>query len=101
MRASKNNGKQDYLALHDDFHSALDYIVQQSGDINAFDIRVDGEYEGKLFFYLCLELLRGYFRDPHNIKLYGLSSGIIFDSTSNDVYTKLKGEFMKNEASRV
>lgn len=54
-----------------------------------------------IMFGFMIELLRGYFRDPHNIKLYGLNSGIIFDSTSSDVYTKLKGEFMKNEASRV
>lgn len=45
LRAAKNNGKQDYLALHNDFHSALDYIVEQAGNVNYFDIRVDGEYE--------------------------------------------------------
>ena len=51
LRAAKNNGKQDYLALHNDFHSALDYIVEQAGNVNYFDIRVDGEYECKIIFY--------------------------------------------------
>lgn len=46
--------------------------------------------------FLFLEYLRPYFRDPHNIKLYGLNSGIIFDSTSDEVYNKLKSEFMKS-----
>lgn len=50
LRAAKNNGKQDYLALHNDFHSALDYIVEQAGNVNYFDIRVDGEYECKIIF---------------------------------------------------
>lgn len=27
LRAAKNNGKQDYLALHNDYVSAIDYIV--------------------------------------------------------------------------
>lgn len=40
--------------------------------------------------FLSLELLRPYFRDPHNIKLYGLNSGIVFDSTSDEVYNNLK-----------
>lgn len=48
MRAAKNNGKQDYLALHNDFHSALDYIVEQAGHVNVYDIRVDGDYECKI-----------------------------------------------------
>lgn len=48
LRAAKNNGKQDYLALHNDFHSALDYIVEQAGYVNVYDIRVDGEYECKI-----------------------------------------------------
>jgi hypothetical protein len=34
----------------------------------------------KVNFFLILELLQPYFRDPHNQKLYGLSSAIIYDS---------------------
>lgn len=44
LRAAKNNGKQDYVKLHDDFDAALDYIVQQAGDVNVYDIKIDGEY---------------------------------------------------------
>jgi hypothetical protein len=33
-------------SLHDDFDSALDYIVTQAGDVNVYDIKIDGEYEG-------------------------------------------------------
>lgn len=88
LRAGKNNGKLDYLALHNDFHSALDYIVEQTGHVNVYNIRIDGDYECK--FVIILEFLQPYFRDPHNIKLYGLNSGIVFDSTSNEVYNNLK-----------
>jgi hypothetical protein len=34
----------------------------------------------KVIRKLYLELLQPYFRDPHNQKLYGLSSAIIYDS---------------------
>lgn len=43
-----------------------------------------------------LELLQPYFRDPHNLKLYGLNTGIIYDSQAEDVYTYLYTDFMKN-----
>lgn len=48
-----------------------------------------------------LEFLQPYFRDPHNIKLYALNSGIIYDSNADDVYNNLYDDFMKNEVSRV
>lgn len=47
LRAGKNNGRQNWTNLHDDFDNALDYIVTQAGDVNVYDIKIDGEYEGK------------------------------------------------------
>lgn len=47
-------------------------------------------------FILNLEFLQPYFRDPHIIKLYGLNSGIIYDSHADDVYNNLYEDFMKN-----
>ncbi len=64
-----------------------------------FDIRIDQQYEGKSQFNL--EFLQPYFRDPHNIKLYGLNSGIVYDSHADDVFNNLKAEYMKGEASQV
>jgi len=32
--------------MHLDFDTALDYVVERAGDINVYDIRIDGEYEG-------------------------------------------------------
>lgn len=48
-----------------------------------------------------VEFLQPYFRDPHNMKLYGLNSGIVYDSHADDVYNALYLDFMKNEVSRV
>lgn len=36
----------DYDALHLDFENAMDYIVESAGDINVYDIKLDGDYEG-------------------------------------------------------
>ena len=46
-------------------------------------------------------MLQPYFRDPHNQKLYGLSSAIIYDSQGDDVYKNLYTDFMKPEVKRV
>ncbi len=46
LRAAKNNARLNYSNLHDDFDNALDYIVFQAGDVNVYDIKIDGEYEG-------------------------------------------------------
>ena len=46
LRAAKNNARLNYSNLHDDFDNALDYIVSQAGDVNVYDIKIDGEYEG-------------------------------------------------------
>ena len=45
LRAARNNGKQDHNKLHDDFDNAIDYIVEKFGDVNVYDIKIDGEYE--------------------------------------------------------
>ena len=42
LRAAKNNGRQNYSNLHDDFDNALDYIVEQAGNVNVYDIKIDG-----------------------------------------------------------
>ena len=47
LRAAKNNGRQNYSNLHDDFDNSIDYIVSQAGNVNVYDIKIDGEYEGK------------------------------------------------------
>jgi hypothetical protein len=46
LRSAKNNARLNYSNLHDDFDNALDYIVSQAGDVNVYDIKIDGEYEG-------------------------------------------------------
>ena len=94
LRAAKNNGRQNYTNLHDDFENSLDYIVSQAGNVNVYDIKIDGEYEGTNL--ISLEFLQPYFRDPHNIKLYGLNTGIVYDSNADDVYNNLYDDFMKN-----
>jgi hypothetical protein len=47
LRAAKNNANNDYDKLHDDFDNALDFIVEKAGDVNVYDIKIDGDYEGK------------------------------------------------------
>lgn len=42
LRASKNEAKLAYDKLHDDFDNTLDYIVEQAGDVNIYDIKIDG-----------------------------------------------------------
>lgn len=42
LRAAKNNARQNYSSLHDDFDNALDYIVEQAGNVNVYDIKIDG-----------------------------------------------------------
>jgi len=37
--------QSDWDAMHLDFDNALDYVVQKAGDINVYDIKIDGEYE--------------------------------------------------------
>ena len=95
LRAARNNGKQDHNKLHDDFDNAIDYIVEKFGDVNVYDIKIDGEYEC-IFFSWNLEFLQPYFRDPHILKLYGLNTGIVYDSQADDVYNNLYEDFMKN-----
>ena len=36
----------------EELRAALDYIVQQAGDVNVYDIKIDGEYEGNFIFIL-------------------------------------------------
>jgi hypothetical protein len=33
--------------MHLDFDNALDYIVEKAGNVNVYDIKIDGDYEGK------------------------------------------------------
>lgn len=42
LRAAKNNARQNFSSLHDDFDNALDYIVEQAGNVNVYDIKIDG-----------------------------------------------------------
>jgi len=45
LNASRHNMQSDWDAMHLDFDNALDYVVQKAGDINVYDIKIDGEYE--------------------------------------------------------
>jgi hypothetical protein len=36
----------DHDALHLDFDNALDYVVEKAGNINVYDIKIDGDYDG-------------------------------------------------------
>ena len=44
LRASKNNANNNYDKLHDDFDDTLDFIVEKAGDVNVYDIKIDGDY---------------------------------------------------------
>ena len=46
LNASRHSNQGDFDAMHLDFDTALDYVVERAGDINVYDIRIDGEYEG-------------------------------------------------------
>jgi hypothetical protein len=47
LNASRHAILADYDALHVDFDTAIDYIVERAGDVNVYDIKIDGDYEGK------------------------------------------------------
>jgi carboxypeptidase C (cathepsin A) len=49
LNGSRHAILDDYDALHLDFDNAIEYIVKQAGDINVYDIKVDGDYEGTSF----------------------------------------------------
>lgn len=46
LNGSRHALLNDHDALHLDFDNALDYIVTQAGNINVYDIKLDGDYEG-------------------------------------------------------
>ena len=37
---------KEWDKMHDDFDNGLDYVVEQAGNVNVYDIKIDGEYEG-------------------------------------------------------
>lgn len=85
--------QEDYDALHLDFDTALDYIVERAGNINVYDIKIDNDYE---------ELLQPYFRNPAILKdIYQLNPEIVYDSQSDQVYDALYTDFMKSEMNAV
>lgn len=45
INASRHNDNHEWDLMHDDFDNTLDYIVEQAGDVNVYDIKIDGEYE--------------------------------------------------------
>ena len=67
LRAARNNGKQDHNKLHDDFDNAIDYIVEKFGDVNVYDIKIDGEYEC-IFFFLKFRILTTIFQRSSYLK---------------------------------
>ena len=78
--------------MHDDFDKALEYIVERAGNINIYDIKLDGDYD---------DLLEAYFSNSEILKLYSLEEDIIYDSQSEHVFSHLFTDFMKDETSRV
>lgn len=93
LNASRHNMQNDMDAMHLDFDTALDYIVERAGNVNVYDIKIDGEYE---------ELLQPYFRNPGILAgIYQLNPEIVYDSQADDVYNNLFTDFMKNEINRV
>lgn len=85
INASLHNIQDDFDALHWDFDNALDYVVQKAGDINVYDIKIDGEYEGT-YPSNSLEFLFPYFRDPEILALYNLNPAIPYDGQADQVY---------------
>lgn len=47
LNASRHAIENNYDAMHLDFDNALDYIVEKAGNVNVYDIKIDGDYEGK------------------------------------------------------
>ena len=47
LNGSRHAISNDLDALHLDFDTAIDYIVEKAGNINVYDIKIDGDYEGK------------------------------------------------------
>lgn len=44
MNGSRHNLNAEYDQLHLDFDNAIEYIVARAGDVNVYDIRIDGDY---------------------------------------------------------
>jgi hypothetical protein len=44
LNASRHALENDYDAMHLDFDNALDYIVEKAGNVNVYDIKIDGDY---------------------------------------------------------
>lgn len=87
LNASRHAIENDYDAMHLDFDNALDYIVEKAGNVNVYDIKIDGDYE---------ELLQPYFRDTSILKdIYGFNPEIGYDQQSDLVYDNLFTDFMK------
>ena len=42
INASRHNDNHEWDLMHDDFDNALDYVVTQAGDVNVYDIKIDG-----------------------------------------------------------
>lgn len=93
LNASRHAIENNYDAMHLDFDNALDYIVEKAGNVNVYDIKIDGDYE---------ELLQPYFRDTSILKdIYGFNPEIGYDQQSDLVYDNLFTDFMKPEITRV
>ena len=45
MNATRHVLNRNWAELHDDFDNALEYIVNKAGNVNIYDIRIDGDYE--------------------------------------------------------
>lgn len=44
LKANKHNMDLDYDKLHDDFDNVLDFVVEKAGNVNVYDIKIDGDY---------------------------------------------------------
>lgn len=100
LNASRHHNARDFDKLHDDFDRALDYIVEKAGDVNIYDIRIDGDYEGTSTS--IIELLQPYFRDEKiGAGIYGFNPEVVFDSQAEAVFDSLYTDFMQPEVQRV
>lgn len=99
LNASRHELQSNYDLLHIDFDNAIEYIVERAGNVNVYDIKIDGDYEG--INENNTELLQPYFNNPEYQRLYNLNPAIVYDSQSEDVYNNLFTDFMMPEVSRV
>lgn len=78
---------RDMRGLHDTFDLALDYIVNQAGGVNVYDITSYQDYPTLL--------LESFFGNPVYQKMLKLNPNVTYSAQSDKVYEHLYEDFMQ------